>query len=434
MTSCCTPGANSQVAKLSASVNTAYILTWLVNGNNCALTNSQNQSNTYLLFTLLANCSQEGIYPPFSVSYPCSIFVHANQQLTLVPTSSGSVTWASSTSPPTWFVNFLVSTPSLCCISTVINNVMYYLTAPSTLTSNTPSSSSDSFSLSLTSTYPPPSASLFYMNSTSMSTPPSVGTYIPAMSPQPFKQSSSPQCVPSYPPVSCPASTGQTTVTWSINSFTDPCGSSTTSPGFANFKFGTLFWTYNYNGIIASGSMTQGGSINAPTVSNCVSSLSGLPFLQISDGWSTASCCAGYTLYLQTGTPPNTTVNIAINDNNLSPTSACGGAIITVQNDSYYPVSISTSGSYTANGFILLPSQNTSITCGSPFGNTPTSVQIGPDVANLSPITMLCTSVTGSSNSWSAFVDDGISSMEDCLGDVECAEALIPPEGFTLFA
>ncbi|NDE18117.1 hypothetical protein EBZ80_24680, partial [bacterium] len=148
MTSCCsTPGAttgtNSQVAKLSAYVNTAYILTWLVNGNNCALTNSQNQSNTYLLFTLLANCSQEGIYPAFSVSYPCSIFVHANPQLTLAPTSTGSVTWASSSSPPTWFVNFLVSTPSLCCISTVINNVMYYLTPPSTLTATTKSSSSD---------------------------------------------------------------------------------------------------------------------------------------------------------------------------------------------------------------------------------------------------------------------------------------------------
>ena len=206
----------------------------------------------------------------------------------------------------------------------------------------------------------------------------------------------SPICPSSPPP-------GPTTVQWFINSFSGPCNNNTPPPsGSTNFTLGTLFYQYNYDGIQTSGSMTASGKVFVPTPDNCVSSLSGLPFLQISNGWNmVSSCCASYTLYLQTGTPPNTVVIISINnENNLSQAKSCNTSI-TVQNQSYYPVTINavyntSSNTSVTNSGILLPLQNTSITCGNSPDNTQTEVMIGPDANQSFPVMMntLCTSLS----------------------------------------
>jgi len=206
------------------------------------------------------------------------------------------------------------------------------------------------------------------------------------------------------------------TINWNIYSFDDPCGTCETSPGLANFKFGNVDYSYDYNGISSSGGYTSATTVIIPTTST--------PLFTIGSGWNTSKCCDGWTLYLQSGIPPNSVVNIAIDDYGKSPQWCCTGAIITITNQSNFPVMVN-AGGYT--GYIMPTTTNT-FTCTSPVDTTMSSVQIGPDINGLTPITLLCQSYGASLSAADYFTEAGFESLDSCLADVECTEALVSEE------
>jgi hypothetical protein len=187
-------------------------------------------------------------------------------------------------------------------------------------------------------------------------------------------------------------------------------------------KLGALSYAYSYNNVSFSGSLSSAATVYIPGT--------GVPLLKITDGWSTNSCCSGYTLYLMSGIPPHSNVSIAINTRGMAPQSCCGGTMITVENGSPFPVEISAADQ---RNFYLMPQSSQAFQCDSPRGTNTSSVRIGPYVGGLSPITRLCTGYgpTSSRRSWLSSVSSrGLESLTDCLNDVECTTAFMSETEF----
>lgn len=141
-------------------------------------------------------------------------------------------------------------------------------------------------------------------------------------------------------------------------------------------------------------------------------------------GYSSAACCNDITLTFNTQTPLNTTINIGNTGTAIA--SCCGGdsagTLITIQNDSYYPIKVSANN---VSGY-LMPS-NGGYTCSA--GSSQSSVIVGPNVNIFSPLDTLCQTLGGPTQLALDNAEDyGINSIDDCLGDVECAQTLFPDE------
>jgi len=200
-------------------------------------------------------------------------------------------------------------------------------------------------------------------------------------------------------------------ISWSINSFHDPCGSCSDSIPGANFKLGNVNYSYDYNGISFSGGLTSATTVIIPTTST--------PLFTIGSGWNTSKCCNGWTLYLNSGIPPNTIVTIYINMNGNVPKYCCTGTVITLKNQSYFPVAVTLGdGFYT----YLMPNSD-SFVCTSDPNQTANSVELG--TGSKSDYESLCTNYGPSQFTKNILESFGFTSLNQCFNNVNCTQELV---------
>jgi len=308
---------------------------------------------------------------------------------------------ATSTSPPqvVWFLSFDSSAPGW-CISTVVQNQMMYLSS-SNLASDSPS---NLYTPILTATFPLTTSEYWWMDATSYSVgpPQGKGTFgVPGSSFSPYylfsasNPSTTPACFPSIPPQPCPpppAIPPPITINWDMAQM--PLG-----------QCGCGDWTFGIPACV----------INAPTISN------GANYSTYVDNFSNP-CCASEespaSITLNTNVPPGSTVNVNANQ------TCCCDCNLRVVNESNYPVYINDSYSGgTVQGYIF-PTNNTSAyQCG--LDNSQVYTQVGWNNGSGSPQS-LCPS--GTVYIGDQVADFAMDSLEDCLGDPECVEALAPDD------
>lgn len=420
--SCCTipqsglsMGTNQQVARICSQVNSSYNMTYFSSPTwQISLVDNTTATSVSFLFTLLGNCDFTPIAWPFTVSYPVTIQAYPGNPNTYPGGTNGYVipawqqdpaNWtpqiATSTSPPqvVWFLSFDSSAPGW-CISTVVQNQMMYLSS-SNLASDSPS---NLYTPILTATFPLTTSEYWWMDATSYSVgpPQGKGTFgVPGSSFSPYylfsasNPSTTPACFPSIPPQPCPpppAIPPPITINWDMAQM--PLG-----------QCGCGDWTFGIPACV----------INAPTISN------GANYSTYVDNFSNP-CCASEespaNITLNTNVPPGSTVNVNANQ------TCCCDCNLRVVNESNYPVYIN--GSYsggTVQGYIF-PTNNTSAyQCG--VDNSQVYTQVGWNNGSGSPQS-LCPS--GTVYIGDQVADFAMDSLEDCLGDPECVEALAPDD------
>lgn len=116
------------------------------------------------------------------------------------------------------------------------------------------------------------------------------------------------------------------------------CGRCAPTAGLPNIKLGPLKYKYRVqrNNSRSGDEGTLTSSRGTVYMKDRNWNDTGIPMFQVTDGWSTNSCCQGYTLYLKEGAPAGTKVDIYEYNNahRPPPQSCCRGARITIQNDS----------------------------------------------------------------------------------------------------